>query len=239
MSRAKVLPLGYITRKTLPFYSMVYTPHPLVKFLAVTYIWLLHHGCMQGRTIDPATQHISPSSPIIVKGAQQLLFCCLLHVLILHLPSFVWSFRIDVARCTALLEHILHYYFIMASVLSLVPCLLVPDPDSGNLSEMIVGTEMSLYYLWQIICKSNEQALGQKRKLHCTLFHGFMETFVLVFATVILPIFWLQNLAHSTESPHTQQFFLHAFSLLFFSEAASVVFRLVEVVVYPSLSAAL
>ena len=217
---------------------MVYTPPPLVKFLAVTYIWLLHRGCMHCHTFEPATRHIS-SSPILVKGVQQLLFCCLLHVLILHLPSFIWSFRIDMVQCTALLEHILHFYFILASVLSLVPCLLETKPDSGNLSEMIVGTEMSLFYLWQIIYKSNEQALGQKRKLHCTLFVGFMETFALVFATVILPIFWLQNATHSPEPPHTHQFFLHAFSLLFFSEAASVAFRLVEVVFYPSLSAAL
>lgn len=223
---------------------MVHVPPPVVKILMAFYIHLLDYASSKQLFLSAGqapTSWIQQFLPCEESAAGQcLLFSCFSNVLLLHLPSFVWRGKVHVLQSASLLEHILHYYFILAALLLAISSTVVK-------ADKVLSTQMALYFLWHIIHKCRESkrlSLFKKRTL-CTLFPMFMESFAFCFVLVILPLFWLANKdaegKTSTTTTTSSSFsewiahFMHINSFLVLCDLGSLVFRCLEVVVYPCL----
>lgn len=222
--------------------AMVHVPPPVVKILIAFYIHLLDYASSKQLFLSAGqaqTALIHQFLPYEESAAGQcLLFCCFGNVLFLHLPSFVWKCKVNVLQSTSLLEHILHYYFIMAALLLAISSLAAK-------ADRVLSTQMALYFLWHIIhkCRESKHLSLFKKKTLCTLFPMCMESFAFCFVLVILPLFWLgkKDPLEKTSSSSSSSFsewiahFMHINSFFVLCDLGSLVFQCLEIVVYPCL----
>lgn len=229
--------------------DMVFTPPPAVRLLILLYVLLLEYAKNQSGMLMATMKQSRWFSIIMMIGnnltEHHMLFYFFLNVLLLHLPSFVWNFRVDTSQSIDLLEHILHYYFALALVL----LTLVPVFAHGSFS-LMASTQMVLYYLYHIFHKLKASKPMPHRKRQCTLFPNLMETCIFSFTFIMLPVFWLVSqcetladhdtifLVDANKRQQLLQFFrkpLLSSSLFFFTDVASVLFQFIIEVLYPLL----
>ena len=203
--------------------TTVHTPTPLAKVFVIAFIFLNNKFVTNNYT---ALENSDGK-------AQQLLFCCFFNILSLHIPSFIWNYKVNTSSSFALLEHILHYYFILAFMLFLVK---YHYPLISPMMEMTIGTQMCLYFLWHIFHEIKLQEINLKKR--CTLFPKVMETSISIFVICILPFYWsliptdeLQNLCGEALERKYSGVLAHSFlifSSLLLSEIASILFQYLE-----------
>lgn len=199
------------------------------------YIYLLDHASQQPRLLSLAKKNgLSQMMHTWLPEGQCLLFCCFSHILILHSLSFVWRSRVHGLQSTSLLEHILHYYFIMAGLLLWVSSSIHKSEKVNK----IIATQLSLYFLWHILhrCKETKNLSLFKKKTLATLFPMFIESFAWCFVLIILPFFWMTqgHPSQATDALFTQLLHLNSYWVL--CDLASLAFRCLEILVYPCLT---
>jgi hypothetical protein len=192
----------------------VHIPPPSLKLLMVLFLFALE--CAR----DAFTL---PLNLPLASGGQQLLCCCFLNLIALHLPSFFWNRRVNTAQSIALLEHMIHYYFTLALLLK---CFEYHRNKSAAVysptSEMIIASQMSLYFLWHVF---RELKLVDGGRRHCTLFPRLIEASIYIFAFVLLPVSWLAA-GTSGCAPHGPwAHILSLFSTFILPETAAVIFQ--------------
>jgi hypothetical protein len=212
-----------------------HTPSPAAKVFIIAFIFLNHN-------LITITKNNNNNNTALGNGdgkAQQLLFCCCFNILSLHIPSFIWNYKVNTSRSIALLEHILHYYFILAFILFLVK---YHHPLISPLMEMTISTQMCMYFLWHIFHEIKLQELYFKKR--CTLFPKVIETSISVFILCILPCYWslihgdeLQNVCGETVHHDNAESYGRVvrnsfiyFSTLLLSEIASIFFQCFEAI---------
>ena len=179
---------------------MIHTPSAIAKVIVIIFMWILIHMDTVSKTFLQTIWSQNKNgtgdemTPFSVPACQRLLFCSFLNILSLHLPSFIWTYRVHKPKCIALLEHILHYYFTLALVLYLFSKSHLHFKVSQAITEfneMVVATQMSLYFLWHIYHEIKMRTHHLKKP--CTLFSDFIEMSICVFVIGVIPIFWANN----------------------------------------------
>jgi hypothetical protein len=228
--------------------AKVHTPPPSIKLSMVFFLFAME--CARDASKHYNIFHLNLP---LASGGQQLLFCCFLNLITLHLPSFFWNHRVNTHRSIAFLEHIIYYYFTMALLLMCLEYSQDSEPSSisydSALSEIIIASQLSLYFLWHVFHELKLETQCSKRQ--CTLFPRLIESSIYIFVIIILPIFWLgvdgpeskwyerkcfldtQNISQKTPPseeiqyrlwPHT----LYLFSTFILPEIAAVIFQTFE-----------
>ncbi len=203
----------------------MHTPSPIAKVIIIVFIWILIH-------MDTTTKKVLQSIWLQKKNewglfststCHQLLFSCFFNILSLHLPSFFWSYKVHKAKCIALLEHILHYYFTFALVLHFF-IKIHENFKVTVFNEMIVATQMSLYFLWHIYREIKSGSYHTQKR--CTLFSDFIEMSILIFVIAIIPIFWANIFAEQDSLFKDGFLCFHPNSTAMLPENTSVLFQL-------------
>jgi hypothetical protein len=167
--------------------AQVHIPPPSAKLLIVFFLFVMECAHEASRYSNIIQLNLPLAS-----GGQQLLFCCFLNLITLHLPSFFWNRKVNAHQSIAFLEHIIYYYFTMALLLM---CFDYSQDssfisyDDSSLSEIIIASQMSLYFLWHVFHELKLESQCSRRP--CTLFPRLIKSSIYIFVIVILPIFWL------------------------------------------------
>ena len=233
---------------------IVHSPTPLVKIIIIGILFFLSHLKQFNKEIllsfGPESvldgsgwvgYYYQNSLGFSLSNGQQLLFCCFANVLVLHLPSFIWSYRVNLTQSIRLLEHILHYYFTQALILLMLhmPLHVNGEPIGSIFNELIISSQMCFYFLWHIFheMKTNNHHTFKK---HCTVFPNCIEMSIYLFITCIIPIFWASLSEHQETKPfyyHNDSRdeiskillqFLYLYSMFLIPEVGSLMFQLSE-----------
>ena len=155
---------------------------------------------------------------------QEMLFYCFLNLFLLHIPSFLWVYQVNLSKCLSLLEHIVHYYFTMALLLLFFTSRL--QCKQGN-SELMVASQMSFYYLWHIHHKIKDSSNSK-----CTLYPGFMglTIYTLIISGIVI-LFSAKDILKCdsiTCGSVLSNDFINIYSAFLASEIASILFQWIE-----------
>ena len=175
-------------------------------------------------------------------SGQQILFGCFFYILSMHIPSFLFYRGVNLQHSLTILEHILHYYLTMASILFLFTYTLqVLEYGKRQNVEILIGAQMSFYFLWHIYNKIVDISRGSRTE--CTFSPALIKMTIFIIGAFILPfglgMLWEHNdtkdffswIEISCKEKTLNLFlfdFLFVYSAFLISDIASIYFQWIE-----------